>query len=173
MPVKRAARAAAGDGGGSSVPRPREGCRCPPLGIKSRFASKENIHATARLERFWRTLKDITRLRAPYRPADFRELERRLSVFLTHYVFFRPHRGPGMDGATPAEIFAGREPAVKSAKSPPRGRQGEGPKDLGLTMSPSVGDQELPVPSHTPLVSPNYRATEKSENPVIQSNEIA
>jgi len=107
---------------------------CSALGIKTRFASKENIHATARLERFWRTLKDIARLRAPNRPASLYELEQRLAVFLTHYVFFRPHRGPGMDGATPAEVFDGREPAVKRTKSPPRGRPGEGPVDLGLEI---------------------------------------
>lgn len=107
---------------------------CVALGIKARFASKENIHATARLERFWRTLKDIARLRAPSRPTSLYELEQRLAVFLTHYVFFRPHRGPGMDGATPAEVFEGREPAVKKAKSPPRGRPGKGPMDLGIEI---------------------------------------
>lgn len=107
---------------------------CAKLGIGLRFASKENIHATARLERFWRTLKDITKLRAPYRVLDLEDLEERLGAFLTHYVFFRPHRGPGMDGATPAEIHAGVEPAVKRTKSPPRGRPGEGPTDLGLDI---------------------------------------
>jgi hypothetical protein len=33
------------------------------LGIVQRFASTENVFATARLERFWRTLKDAARLR--------------------------------------------------------------------------------------------------------------
>lgn len=87
---------------------------------------------TARVERFWRTLKDIARLRAPNRPADLRELEERVAAFLTHYVFFRPHRA--MDGATPVEVFEKPEPAMKNAKSAPRGRPDEGPADLGLRI---------------------------------------
>jgi len=124
---------------------------CTALGIKPRFAFKDNIHATARLERFWRTLKDIAKLRAPNRPADLREFEQRLAVFLTHYVFFRPHRGRGMDGATPAEVFARREPVVKSAKSPRADAQA---KDQRTSDSRSVtfrrrrGTIPFLVPAH-------------------------
>jgi transposase InsO family protein len=95
------------------------------LGTHQRFASAENLYATARLERFWRTLKetaDLYRLHLPLTQAD---LERRLAGALVHYVCIRPHEGLG--GATPAEAFLGVEPAHRSAIEAPRGRRGEGP----------------------------------------------
>lgn len=93
------------------------------LSSVQRFASKENLYATARLERFWRTLKDTTSLRLQP-PLTIEDLERRLETALTHYLCFRPHQG--LQGATPVEAFLGLEPAWKRAASPPRGRQGEG-----------------------------------------------
>ncbi|RPH41907.1 MAG: transposase, partial [Planctomycetota bacterium] len=96
------------------------------LGIRQRFASALNIHATARLERFWRTLKDTTRLRL-HRPLTIQDLERRLEIALAHYAVFRPHQA--LHGATPAEAFLGVRPACASALSPPRGRPGQGRGD--------------------------------------------
>lgn len=91
-------------------------------GIRQRFASKDNLYATARLERFWRTLKESLSL--PLVPPLTRDdLERRVELALVHYLLFRPHQGLG--GATPAEAFAGSEPACTRAVSPPRGRPGE------------------------------------------------
>ncbi len=74
------------------------------FGTRQRFASASNIHATARLERFWRTLKDSARLRL-HRPLTIQDLERRLEIALAHYVLFRPHQG--LQGATPAEVLLG------------------------------------------------------------------
>lgn len=102
------------------------------LGVIQRFASKDNIYATARLERFWRTLKDSARLRL-LRPQTREDLERRLEVALTHYVVFRPHQG--LRGATPAEAFLGIEPASARAVPPPRGRPGEAPHELPFTVA--------------------------------------
>jgi hypothetical protein len=96
------------------------------LGIRHRFASALNIYATARLERFWRTLKDTASLRL-HRPVTIQDLERRLEIALGHYVVFRPHQG--LHGATPAEAFLGVQSACAKALSPPRGRHGEGPGD--------------------------------------------
>ena len=96
------------------------------LGIRQRFASALNIHATARLERFWRTLKDSASLRL-HRPLTIQDLERRLEIALVHYVVFRPHQG--LHGATPAEALLGVRPACAKALSPPRGRPGEGSGD--------------------------------------------
>jgi hypothetical protein len=93
------------------------------LGIRHRFASALNLYATARLERFWRTLKDTASLRL-HRPATIQDLERRLEIATGHYVLFRPHQG--LCGATPAEAFLGAQPACGKALSPPRGRHGEG-----------------------------------------------
>jgi transposase InsO family protein len=101
------------------------------LGVRQRFASAENLYATARLERFWRTLKDTARLRR-LRPLTFEDLERRLTLALTHYLLFRPHQG--LRGATPAEAYLGIEPESARAESPPRGRRGEGSWDPALRV---------------------------------------
>lgn len=102
------------------------------LGIIQRFGSAENIFATARLERFWETLKDTASLRLRP-PLTIDDLERRLELFLTDYLLFRPHQG--LRGATPAEAFLGLEPARLRAKSPPRGRPGEGPAAAPFTVT--------------------------------------
>lgn len=93
------------------------------LGARQRFASAENLYATARLERFWRTLKEtahLYRLHLPLTQADF---ERRLAAALVHYVCIRPHEG--LQGATPAEAFLGVEPAHARAVEAPRARAGD------------------------------------------------
>ena len=101
------------------------------LGIVQRFASSDNLYATARLERFWRTLKQMARFR-PFRPLTVHDLEQRLELALLHYVCFRPHQG--LKGATPAEALLGLEPAAQRAVSPPRGRLGDGPPDLPFAV---------------------------------------
>jgi transposase InsO family protein len=102
------------------------------LSIQQRFASASNIHATARLERFWRTLKGSASLRL-HRPLTIQDLERRLEIALAHYVLFRPHQA--LQGATPAEVLLGLRPAAESALSPPRGRPSEGPGDSPLSVA--------------------------------------
>jgi transposase InsO family protein len=92
------------------------------LGTRQRFASKDNLYATARLERFWRTLKQSISLRLTA-PLTREDLERRIEMALVHYLLFRPHQGLG--GATPAEAFLGCEPACTRAISPPRAGPGE------------------------------------------------
>jgi hypothetical protein len=52
----------------------------------------EDLFATARLERFWRTLKHTASLRLQP-PLTICDLERRLEVTLTHYLCFRAHQG--------------------------------------------------------------------------------
>jgi transposase InsO family protein len=113
------------------------------LGIVLRFASRDNHHATARLERFWRTLKDTAslRLQTPLTAAD---LERRLESTLVHYVCHRPHQG--LAGATPAEVFLGAAPAHLAAASPPRGGSGEGPERPPFTVEfLDAEHQALPI----------------------------
>jgi transposase InsO family protein len=102
------------------------------LGVRQRFASAANIHATARLERFWRTLKETASLRL-HRPLTIQDLERRLEVALAHYILFRPHQG--LLGATPAEAFLGAEPRCVAAVSPRRGRAGEGPRNSPVSVA--------------------------------------
>lgn len=93
------------------------------VGIVQRFRRKDYIAGTARLESFWRTLKNAARLRLPIF-LTLEDLERRLGPALVHYTCFRPHHG--LQGATPAEALLGVEPANRKAKRAPRGRPGEG-----------------------------------------------
>lgn len=95
------------------------------LGAVQRFASKDSLLATARLERFWRTLKEAAGLYHLRLPLTAGDLENRLKPALFHYLCFRPHEG--LEGATPAEAFLGVEPACSKTVEPPRGRPGEGP----------------------------------------------
>ena len=97
------------------------------LGTVQRFAARESIKATARLERFWRTLKEAAGLYRLHLPLTASDLESRLELALVHYLCFRPHEG--LEGAVPAEVFLGLEPAHLSAVEPPRGRPGEGPTE--------------------------------------------
>jgi transposase InsO family protein len=100
-------------------------------GSVHRFGSTSNLFATARLERFWRTLKEAARLRL--QPPLVREdLESRLELSLTHYLLFRPHQG--LRGATPAEAFLGLEPAALRAAAPPRARPRERSVEAPFTV---------------------------------------
>ena len=92
------------------------------LGASQRFAAKDSIKATARLERFWRTIKETARLRRLHRPLTASDLEVRLEVALLYYICFRPHEG--LDGAIPVEVFLGLEPAHLMAIEPPRAGPG-------------------------------------------------
>jgi hypothetical protein len=98
------------------------------LGVVQRFASKDNLYATARLERFWRSVKQSAGLYRMQLPLTIDDLEKRLALALLHYVCFRPHEGLG--GATPAEAFLGIVPAYHNAVEPPRGRPREGPRTM-------------------------------------------
>lgn len=93
------------------------------LGVFQRHRSKDSLAATARLESFWRTLKNMASLRLPFF-LTIEDLERRLAPALFHYLCFRPHHG--LHGATPAEALCGVEPACRRAGRAPRGRAGEG-----------------------------------------------
>jgi hypothetical protein len=113
------------------------------LGAKQRFAAADSIKATARLERFWRTLKQTAGIRTLGLPLDRDDLEQRLEIALLFYVCFRPH--DGLKGATPAEAFVGAEPKHLSAVEPPRGRPGEGPAETPFRIEYLDPEQRLPV----------------------------
>jgi len=97
------------------------------LSIRHRFAAAESIKATARLERWWRTLKELARLNGLQLALTVEDVTQRLELALLHYLCFRPHEG--LNGATPLEVFLNAEPAHLSAVVPPRGRPGEGPTE--------------------------------------------
>jgi len=103
------------------------------LGIVQRFASKHNLYATARLERFWRTLKESARLYRLALPLTISDLEERLALALLHYLCFRPHEG--LQGTTPGEAFLCIEPGGRHAMEPPRGRPGEEATGVPFTIA--------------------------------------
>jgi transposase InsO family protein len=103
------------------------------LGVIQRFAAADSIKATARLERFWLTLKLAAGLYGLHRPLTAAALEARLETSLLHYVCFRPHEGLG--GAVPAEVLLGCEPLHLNAVEPPRGLAGHGPDGTPFAVS--------------------------------------
>jgi transposase InsO family protein len=112
------------------------------LGIKQRFDSVGKHSITARLERFWRTIKLLTNV-GVQRPLVREDLDRRLHVALDYYAHSRPHQGLG--GATPAEVYQGLTPASRAAVQPPRGRAGEGTHKLPFTIKFVDPEEQLPV----------------------------
>lgn len=98
-----------------------------------RFASADSLKATARLERFWLTLKQAAGLYGLHRPLSAAALEARLETFLIYYLCFRPHEG--LKSAVPAEVLLGLEPLHLSSVEPPRGLPGRGPIEPGGSRS--------------------------------------
>jgi len=87
------------------------------LRIKQRYGAIGKTGSIAIIERHWRTLKDLLRLRSrrAWTPS---ELMRRLDVGLNYYAFHKPHQG--LNGTTPAELYFSLAPAHISAKRPLR-----------------------------------------------------
>jgi len=112
------------------------------LGTRQRFGAVGRYASISIIERLWRTVKDSLRLRS-FKPLTKRELERRLELGLYHCTYLRPHQG--LAGATPAEIYFGRQPAHLAAVHPPRARPREGPADSPFEIVYLDPDQMLPV----------------------------
>jgi transposase InsO family protein len=87
------------------------------LGIKQRHGAVLKTGSISIIERLWRTLKDMLRLRSRlvWSPDD---LIRRIETGLFYYAALKPHQG--LYGATPAEIYFGLKPAKTFAKRPLR-----------------------------------------------------
>jgi transposase InsO family protein len=96
--------------------------RLDRLGVRHRYGAIARAGSIAVIERFFRTLKAIARLRAR-RPLLRSDLERRLTIAFDYYAWLRPHCG--LAGATPSELYLGRTAAHLDAIAPPRGRPGE------------------------------------------------
>ncbi len=93
------------------------------LGVRHRYGAIGRSGSIAIIERFFRALKTIARLRS--KPPLLRgDLERRLSLAFDYYAWLRPHQG--LAGATPVEVYRRKKPVHLEALAPPRGRRGEG-----------------------------------------------
>ena len=87
------------------------------LRIKQRFGAIGHYGSIAIIERLWRSLKELLDIRR-WPPLSQAHLEARVELALAYYAALRPHQG--LDGATPAEVFLGKEPAATRAVRPPR-----------------------------------------------------
>jgi transposase InsO family protein/transposase-like protein len=87
------------------------------LAIKQRHGAILKTGSISTIERLWRTLKDMLRLRShrAWTPGD---LIRRLEIGLLYYAMHKPHQG--LAGATPAEVYFGFKPAHSNANRPLR-----------------------------------------------------
>jgi transposase InsO family protein len=111
------------------------------LGLKQRFGAIGQTGSIALIERLWRTLNHMLRLR--FKPSLCRtDLEGRIEAGLLYYAYLRPHQGLG--GATPAEVYFGIRPAHHAAVSPPRGRLGEGDAEPPFAIAYLDPDRHLP-----------------------------
>ena len=87
------------------------------LGTKQRFGAIGKSGSIAIIERFWRTIKQVVRLKIRP-PLTTSGLQERLLLGLVYYAYHRPHQGLG--GATPAEVYYGQSPVHLSAVRPAR-----------------------------------------------------
>jgi hypothetical protein len=99
----------------------------------------------ALIERFWRTLKAISRVKI-WKPLVRRDLQERAHLAIIYYAEHRPHSALG--GAIPSEIYSGTAPAHLAAVHPPRGRPG----DLVAFEPPAIAflDAERTLPILVP-----------------------
>lgn len=113
------------------------------LSISRRFGAIGQYGSIAIIERFWRTLKELLGVRL-WPPLSADHLEARTRLALMYYSALRPHQGLG--GATPAEIYFDEEPAIKSAKPPPRKSEVASPCEEPLPLEVVFLDRERLLP---------------------------
>jgi putative transposase len=92
---------------------------CKKRGVRPRYGAVGKYGSIALIERFMRTLKDEG-LRHILVPLRLRDMEAEVDVFIAWYNGFRPHSGLG--GATPNEVFHGRQRAREGPRFEVRGR---------------------------------------------------
>jgi transposase InsO family protein len=110
------------------------------LRINQRFGAIGQTGSVAIIERFWRTLKEmlLLKVRPPLHPDD---LHARLRAGLYYYAHHKPHQG--IKGATPAEIFFGKNPACINAVRPHRAYEN---KSDGMLFEIAYLDPERLLP---------------------------
>ncbi|MBI5362965.1 MAG: DDE-type integrase/transposase/recombinase [Planctomycetes bacterium] len=113
-------------------------------GIEHAVARAHHPETVGKCERLWETIDREFWSRV--RPQELSEARERLSHWLAHYNFFRPHQG--IDGLVPADRFFGAESAVRRAIE---GQLSKQELSLALSEKPrrsvfligQIGDREL------------------------------
>jgi putative transposase len=117
--------------------------RLAALSIGQPFGAIGQYGSIAVIERFWRTLKDLLGVKL-WPPLSAAHLEARTELALMYYSNLRPHQGLG--GATPAEVYFDRTPAVATAVPPPRKMAGAMTGDEPLPFEVVFLDPERRLP---------------------------
>ncbi len=109
------------------------------LRIRQRFGAVDKHGSIAIMERFWKTIKNTTSLRSRF-TASPRKLERRLTLVVQHYAYFRPHAS--LAGATPAEVYFETPKPKPEPVELPRAAAGRGTGPLPVRIA--FVDRETP-----------------------------
>jgi transposase InsO family protein len=80
-------------------------------GIRHSKSRPQHPETLGKIERFWKTLWDEFLRKTVF--ADFADCLRRVTLFVQHYNFQRPHQG--LDGLVPADRFFRAAPHVRAA----------------------------------------------------------
>ncbi len=112
------------------------------LAVRHRFGAVGKTGSIALIERLWRTLKELLKLRQ-LPPLLARDLRDRLRLGLLYYACLRPHQNLG--GATPAETYFRITPAHTGAVHPPRGRPGQRPRASPFQIRYLDPERRLPI----------------------------
>jgi transposase InsO family protein len=115
-------------------------------GIRHVVARSHHPQTVGKCERLWETIGQEFWERA--RPSDLAEARTRLSHYIAHYNFFRPHQG--IEGAVPADRFFGAENALRKTLEAQLSRR---ELDEALSETPrksvylfgQIGDEQVSV----------------------------
>jgi len=113
-------------------------------GIQHVVARSHHPQTVGKCERFWKTVQEEFWSRTT--PQVLAEARERLSHFISHYNFHRPHQG--IDGLVPADRFFGAESEVRKAlearleENELRVALGEAPR-RSVYLVGRVGDREV------------------------------
>jgi transposase InsO family protein len=115
-------------------------------GIRHVVARSHHPQTVGKCERLWETIGQEFWERA--RPNDLADARTRLSHFIAHYNFFRPHQG--IEGVVPADRFFGAENALRATLEKQLSRR---ELDEALSETPrksvylfgQIGDEQVSV----------------------------
>jgi transposase InsO family protein len=113
-------------------------------GIRHVVSRPHHPQTLGKVERFWKTVMEEFWDRA--KPQDLADARERLSCFVAHYNFFRPHQGIG--GLVPADRFFGAEHALRKTLEEKAGKDAlkralEQPPTQPVFLFGQIGDHQV------------------------------